>query len=126
MNYRYIFLLVILIAGQVKLGIGQQTNKPNVLLIMTDTQRKDDMGVYGNKILKTPHLDRLANEGVRFENCYATVPACMPARATIFTGRYPAAHGVRSNGIPLPENEITIADVFLQNGYRTEVLVNFI
>jgi arylsulfatase A-like enzyme len=98
---------------------GQNERHPNVLLIMTDTQRKDDIGVYGNGIIKTPNLDRLANEGIRFENCYATVPACMPARATIFTGRYPAAHGVRSNGIPLPENEITIADVFLENGYRT-------
>ena len=114
-----IFLVVNLIVGLIKTGVSQQMNKPNVLLIMTDTQRKDDMGVYGNNIIKTPHLDKLAMEGIRFENCYATVPACMPARATIFTGRYPAAHGVRSNGIPLSENEITIADVFLENGYRT-------
>jgi len=119
MKYNYVIILIMLFPVQLKSGIAQSSDKPNVLLIMTDTQRKDDMSVYGNKILKTPHLDRLADEGVRFENCYATVPACMPARATIFTGRYPAAHGVRSNGIPLPEDEITIADMFLQNGYRT-------
>ncbi len=97
----------------------QANTKPNVLLIMTDTQRLDDIGAYGNPIIKTPHLDSLANTGVRFNNCYTQCPACMPARATIFTGRYLMAHGVWSNGVPLPQNETTIAHVFAQNGYRT-------
>jgi arylsulfatase A-like enzyme len=115
--YKYIFLFAFSLTEL--LGFSQEMNQPNVLLIMTDTQRKDDIGVYGNDIIKTPNLDKLAKEGIRFENCYTTVPACMPARATIFTGRYPAAHRVRSNGIPLPDDEITLADVFLENGYRT-------
>jgi arylsulfatase A-like enzyme len=94
-------------------------NEPNVLLIMTDTQRKDDMGAYGNAAIKTPHLDQLANEGVMFQNCHVQYAACMPARAVIFTGRYPMANGVWSNGVNLPDDEVTIADVFLENGYRT-------
>lgn len=94
-------------------------DKPNVLLIMTDTQRQDDMGAYGNNVIKTPNLDKLATEGVMFTNCHATYAACMPARAVVFTGRYPMANGVWSNGVNLPEDEITIADVFLQNGYKT-------
>jgi arylsulfatase A-like enzyme len=93
--------------------------KPNVLFIMTDTQRKDDLGAYGNTQIKTPNLDKLAKNGVMFENCYTTVPACMPARAAIFTGRYPAANGVWSNGVPLPETERTLADEFMANGYST-------
>jgi len=92
---------------------------PNVLLIMTDTQRLDDMGAYGNPIIKTPHLDALARGGAMFTGCHTQYPACMPARATIFTGRYPMAHGVWSNGVPLPETETTLADVFAAAGYRT-------
>jgi arylsulfatase A-like enzyme len=94
-------------------------SKPNVLLIMTDQQRKDSIGAYGNPVIKTPHLDSLAAGGVRFENCYVQHAACMPSRACIFTGRYPMAHRVRSNGVPLPKHETTLAHVFARNGYRT-------
>lgn len=100
-------------------GLGQQADKPNVLLIMTDTQRLDDMGAYGNGVIRTPHLDKLARTGVMFRNCHTQYPACMPARATIFTGRYPMAHGVWSNGVTLPEHEVTLAQVFAEHGYRT-------
>ncbi len=93
--------------------------RPNVLLIMTDTQRLDDMGAYGNPVIQTPHLDALARGGVKFSGCHTQYPACMPARATIFTGRYPMAHGVWSNGVPLPETETTLADIFAAAGYRT-------
>jgi len=93
--------------------------KPNVLLIMTDQQRKDSVGAYGNPIIKTPNLDSLAENGVRFEGCYVQHAACMPSRACIFTGRYPMAHRVRTNGVPLPKHETTLAHVFAKNGYRT-------
>lgn len=96
-----------------------QVSKPNVLLIMTDQHRKDAIGVYGNPVIKTPNLDSLAKGGVRFEDCYAQHAACMPSRACIFTGRYPMAHRVRSNGVPLPKGETTLAHVFSQNGYQT-------
>ena len=95
----------------------QDDHRPNVLFIMTDTQRLDDMGAFGNAAIKTPHLDKLADEGVKFTNCYTQHPACMPARATIFTGRYAMAHGVRSNGVPLPKDEVTLAHIFANNGY---------
>jgi arylsulfatase len=93
--------------------------KPNVLVIMTDQQRKDTIGAYGNPVIKTPHLDSLAKSGVRVENCYVQQAVCMPSRASIFTGRYPMAHRVRSNGVPLSTCEMTLAHVFAQNGYRT-------
>jgi arylsulfatase A-like enzyme len=99
------------------LAAGNRT--PNVLLVMTDTQRVDDMGAFGNPLIKTPHLDRLANEGVKFTHCYTQHPACMPARATLFTGRYAMAHGVWSNGVPLPTDEVTLAHVLADRGYRT-------
>ena len=97
----------------------QQKARPNVLLIMTDQHRKDAIGAYGNPVIRTPNLDHLAATGVRFDNCWVQHAACMPSRACIFTGRYPMAHGVRSNGIPLSEHETTLAHVFARNGYRT-------
>jgi len=86
---------------------------------MTDQHRKDAIGAYGNPAIRTPNLDSLAATGIRFENCWVQHAACMPSRACIFTGRYPMAHRVRSNGVPLPEHETTLAHVFLRNGYRT-------
>lgn len=93
--------------------------RPNVLLIMTDQHRADALGAYGNQVIRTPHLDALARGGVLFRNCWAQHPVSMPSRASIFTGRYPSAHRVRSNGVPLPRHEKTLAQVFLDNGYRT-------
>ena len=93
--------------------------RPNVLLIMTDQHRKDAIGAYGNPVIKTPHVDALAATGIRFNNCWVQHAACMPSRASIFTGRYPLAHRVRSNGVPLSKHETTMAHVFARNGYRT-------
>ena len=93
-------------------------NRPNVLLITSDHTRHDCVGSV-NPAAITPNLDRLAEEGVLFEQCYVQNPLCMPSRASIFTGRYPSNHGVRANGIPLPEDELTLAHVFAQGGYRT-------
>ena len=98
---------------------GGDVEQPNVLLIMTDQHRKDALGAYGNPVIRTPHIDSLAAGGVRFDNCWVQHAACMPSRASIFTGRYPMAHRVRKNGVPLPEHETTIAHAFAGGGYRT-------
>jgi len=93
--------------------------RPNVLLIMTDQQRLDSIGAYGNPVARTPHLDALAAGGTRFTNCWTQHPVCMPSRASVFTGRYPSAHGVRTNGIRLPLHEQTLAQALLAAGYDT-------
>ena len=64
----------------------------NVLLITTDQQRADTIGAYGNPVCKTPNLDRLAEEGTRFDACRTQNPYCQPSRATILTGTYPSTH----------------------------------
>ncbi len=66
---------------------------PNIVLIVSDDQGYHDLGCYGSSTAKTPHLDRLANEGVRLTNFYVTWPACTPSRASILTGRYPQRNG---------------------------------
>ena len=99
--------------------VNKDAVRPNVLLIMADQLRADALGAYGNPVIKTPNLDRLAETGVRFNNCYSQCPVCSPARAVIFTGRYPCSNGVWSNGVPLPQSEMTIAEYLGEDGYAT-------
>ena len=68
--------------------------RPNIVFILSDDQGSWAMGCAGNKEIRTPNLDRLAREGIRFDNFFCTSPVCSPARASIFTGRIPSAHGV--------------------------------
>ncbi len=91
----------------------------NVLFIISDQHRYDHMSCSGNRILKTPNLDRLANEGVRFTNAFCTHPMCMPNRATLLTGLYPNVHGVRSNGMILSKDVPTITQTLVKNGWHT-------
>ncbi len=91
----------------------------NVLFIITDQHRADHLSCYGNPIIKTPNLDKLASEGVRFTNAFCTNPMCMPNRATLLTGLYPNVHGVRSNGINLPVDVNTITEALYQRDYHT-------
>ena len=93
--------------------------KMNILFFITDQQRADMLQCYGNPIIKTPNIDKLAKESVRFTNAFCTSPMCMPNRATILTGYYPNVHGVRSNGINLPENIPTITQSLVNRGYHT-------
>ena len=73
------------------------SDRPNILLLFTDQHRLSALGCYGETPCRTPHLDGLARDGVRFETCYTSCPVCSPARATIMTGQHIHAHGVCSN-----------------------------
>lgn len=79
-----------------------------VVLIMTDTTRKDMVGCYGNKAMKTPNMDRLALEGLRFEHAYTCQPVCGPARSAIFTGMFPHTNGMVTNSVALGANVKTV------------------
>ncbi|MFW9938850.1 MAG: sulfatase-like hydrolase/transferase, partial [Candidatus Thorarchaeota archaeon] len=98
------------------------SEKKNVLFIITDAQRADHLGCAGNPTLKTPNIDRLAQESVRFTNYFCTNPICMPNRATLITGLYPNVHGVRSNGINLDENIPTIMQTLQNRGWHTAAI----
>ncbi len=92
----------------------------NLLVITLDTTRADGIGVYGNPDASTPNIDRLAKNGIMFENCYTAVPLTLPSHCTLFTGRYPMAHQVRNNGTYfLPEAETTLAEILKKNSFRT-------
>ncbi len=94
----------------------------NILFIMMDQHRADHMSCAGNSILKTPNLDKLGGEGVRFTSAYCANPICSPNRASLLTGLYPNMHGVRSNGINLPENIPTISETLRESGYLTHAI----
>ena len=72
-------------------------HRPNILLLMTDQQRGDCLGIEGHPVLQTPHLDYMAATGVRFSRAYTACPVCVPTRRTLMTGKKPASHGVFMN-----------------------------
>jgi arylsulfatase A-like enzyme len=92
---------------------------PNILIILTDQQRTDSLSCYGSDFTHTPHLDRLASEGARFDRAYCVNPVCTPARASIFTGQYVSRHGAFNVGVNTPEDAPMISHALTQAGYRT-------
>lgn len=92
----------------------------NVLLISVDTTRADHFGCYGHREIKTPSIDRFAEEGTRFAMCVSSAPLTLPSHSTMLTGSYPYLHGARDNGIfQLDEGNLTLAEAFSQADYAT-------
>jgi len=98
---------------------GEMMNRPNILCFVTDQHRADHLGCAGNPDVKTPHLDALATDGLRFERSYVANPVCSPNRASMFTGQYPKAHRLRENGNALSLDAVTLPQVLKDHGYQT-------
>lgn len=93
--------------------------RPNILYILSDQQRLDTVGAYGlNSICRTPHIDSIAERGVRFNHAYTTTAICSPARASLFTGRYPHKHGVTGNECCIRNGVTTLSDYLGDAGYQ--------
>jgi arylsulfatase A-like enzyme len=99
-------------------SISNAAERPNILLILPDQMRASAMGCDGNTEVKTPNIDRLAAEGMRFHRTYANVPVCCPARAILMTGTYPHVNGMIANDLRLREEHVTIAERLASAGYR--------
>ncbi|MBL8179944.1 MAG: sulfatase, partial [Bryobacterales bacterium] len=93
--------------------------RPNVVVVMTDDQRADCLGVAGHPFLKTPHLDRLANEGARFANAFVTTSLCSPSRASFLSGLYAHTHGVQNNFTDYPAELPSYPRALQAAGYQT-------
>ena len=93
-----------------------------ILFITTDQQRYDTLGVNGGKLARTPHLDTLARQGIRYERCQPTSVVCMPSRASMLTGQFPSTHGAWMNGVALAENAPSVAATLHDAGYATALI----
>lgn len=101
-------------------NLAAATQQPNIILVMADDQGYGDTGYNGHKVVKTPALDRMAREGIRFDRFYASSPVCSPTRASVLTGRHPVRMGIEgANSGHLPEEEFTLAELCKQAGYTT-------
>lgn len=106
----------------------EKARKPNFIIILADDLGYGDLGVFGHLTIRTPNLDRMAAEGQKWTNFYASAPACTPSRAGLLTGRLPIRSGMTSENHHvlfndskggLPESELTIASVLKTSGYTT-------
>ncbi|QCX39292.1 arylsulfatase [Aureibaculum algae] len=123
MNLQKIAIAVIYLLVFTQIGIAQSNEHPNVIIIMTDDQGYGDLGSTGNPHVKTPVIDGLAKESLRFNNFYVS-PVCAPTRASLMTGRYSLRTGVRdtyNGGATMASNEVTIAEMLKQANYTTGI-----
>ncbi len=93
--------------------------RPNILILYTDQQRWDALGVNGNAEIMTPHLDALAASGVSFTHHFVQNPVCMPSRVSMLSGRYPSSLGITRMGVPAPQDLLTLPKIVKPYGYRT-------
>ncbi len=93
-----------------------------ILFITTDQQRYDTLGCNGGTLARTPVVDALAADGIRYERAHPQSVVCMPSRSTMITGQHPSTHGVWMNGVPLPESAPSVAEVLHDAGYRTAII----
>ncbi|MCP4658994.1 MAG: sulfatase-like hydrolase/transferase [bacterium] len=99
-------------------------DRPNLLLVTLDTTRADHLSCYGYAHATTPHLDRIAGDGIRFQNCTTPSAYTLPSHSSIMTGTYPTFHGVRTNGDrALAAAHVTLAERLSEQGYRTGAFI---
>src|SRR5262245_38394837 len=108
LSWRYIFSAPV-----------RRANQYNIVLISIDTTRADFFGCYGNPVVSTPNVDRLASQGVLFENFYSTINTTLAAHSAIFTGLYPRDIGVGRNSMRLSSKLLTMAEFLHAKGYKT-------
>ncbi|QZT38405.1 sulfatase [Halosquirtibacter xylanolyticus] len=102
---------------------AKEESTPNVIIIFTDDQGYQDLGCYGSEKIKTPNIDKLANNGIRFTDFYVSNSVCSPSRASLLTGRFPARHGVGGALFPgesgLAPKNIILSEILKKEGYHT-------
>lgn len=94
-------------------------DKPNIVFIIADDVSWNDIGCYGNNVVKTPNIDKLAEEGVRFNNAFLTASSCSPSRCSIVSGKYPHSNGAAELHTPLPISELPFPLLLKESGYYT-------
>ncbi len=122
-----IFCLIIIVLNGMNAVLAktpEYKNKPNIIILFADDLGYGDIGCYGSKVIKTPHLDQMAADGMRFTDFYVSAASCTPSRASLMTGVYAARIGLEKvvddlSTTGLSAAELTIADYLKQDGYKT-------
>lgn len=113
-------LIILLIAAlPASLVVAAADDRPNFIFFITDDVSPNDLGCYGNKAIQTPNLDRIAREGLVFDNAYLTISSCSPSRCSIVTGRYPHNTGAPELHTSLPADQTIFPAVLSKSGYYT-------
>jgi arylsulfatase A-like enzyme len=124
MKIQHLIVLLLLAASLPELtscirpGTKVET-RPNIVLIIADDLAWDDLGCYGHPHIKTPNIDNLATEGMRFSSAFLTASSCSPSRSSIITGKYPHQTDAEQLHWPLPEGQVTFVEKLKENGYWT-------
>lgn len=119
MKYILVLSAFFFVQSSSSLFADQNSPRPNVVFVLTDDQRSDALGCMGHPHLKTPHIDRLAQEGLLFKNHFCTTSLCSPSRASILGGLYAHSHGVVNNFTDYPRDLPTFPRQLQSNGYTT-------
>ena len=128
MRFSNRFLTIVLLAlaaltSQTKTTQAQEKdNRPNILFIFSDDHAYQAIGAYDSKVNKTPNLDRIANEGMRFDRAFVTNSICGPSRAVVLTGKYGHLNGFVRNGNTFNGNQQTVSKLLQSDGYETAVI----
>lgn len=114
MIYRFLILCL--------LTASSHAQQPNIIYIMSDDHDADAISAYSKKFIATPHMDRIAKEGMRFTNCFVGNSICSPVRATVLTGQHSHLNGIKDNRTPFDGNKITLPKLLKEAGYQTVLI----
>ena len=127
MRKKYLFVLALGLS--LVLGMGSctqqkttQTRRPNIIFIMTDDHTTQALSAYDKRFINTPNLDRLADEGIKFNNCFVTNAVCGPSRAVILTGKYSHINGLTDNHKDFDSTQVIYPQLLRQAGYQTAMI----
>ena len=122
MKYLVVLALGVLAVASARGATPSESGRPNVLVLHVDQLRIDCLGVYGNPDVKTPHIDRLASDGVRYTNSLCAFPVCTPSRYSLLSGRYVHEHAGWDNRSTLSPEIATFPRTLRAAGYRTKAV----
>ncbi len=112
-------IAVLIYLCNISFAFAKNDVRPNIILFLADDISQEDLGCYGHPAIKTPHIDSLAKNGLRFDNAYLTISSCSPSRCSMITGRYPHNTGAPELHVPLPDSQIRFPELLRNAGYFT-------
>jgi arylsulfatase A-like enzyme len=114
--------MIILAVSCISNQQDQSSKKPNIVFIMSDDHAYQAISAYNSDLIQTPNIDKLADQGIRFNKAFVTNSICAPSRAVILTGKFSHLNGVPGNGQVFDGNQSTFPKILQRNGYQTALV----